>query len=57
MFPARSLATHGSPKLTNSGVFGIDPPSLNVAPPSDEYDTPLRLLPAVRKSPVFWLSL
>src|SRR4029453_16056459 len=57
MFPARWLVSHGSPRFTNSGAFGSAPPSVKLAPPSVEYEKPLMLLPAVRKSPVRWPSL
>jgi len=36
MSPARVLASHGSPKFTNSGVLGSEPPSVKWAPPSAE---------------------
>jgi hypothetical protein len=36
MAPARVLASHGSPKFTNSGVLGMVPPSVKLAPPLAE---------------------
>ena len=50
MFPSASLLSHGSPRLERPGMFGIVPPSVHVAPPSFEYEYPLRSAPGVRKS-------
>ena len=43
--------------MLNSGMFGITPASVNVAPPSFEYAYPFRSGPASKNNGVCWVSL